>query len=61
LLGPAGEADEVGEEDRDDLALFPGGRLLGLERRAALHAEARVVGVLVPTCPAANHALKRTL
>ena len=30
LLGAACEADEVGEEDRDDLALLAGGRLSGL-------------------------------
>ena len=55
LLGAAGEADEVGEEDGDDLALLARGGPLGLERGTARHAEARAVRVLV----AAGRAIHR--
>ena len=46
-LGPSGEADEIGEENRDDLALFTSGRLLGCEGRGAPVAEAGAFGVLL--------------
>ena len=61
LLGPPCEAHEVGEEDRHDLAFLASLRLLPLERRAAIHAEARAVRILVPARPAVSHAGKRTL
>ena len=60
LLGAAGEADEVGEEDRDDLALLTPAGLLRGERRAARHAEARTVRVF-RAARGAIHALQRTL
>ena len=47
LLGPRGEADEVGEEHRDDFALLPPGPSCGLERRAAVVAEPRGGRVLL--------------
>ncbi len=47
LLSARGEADEVGEEDGDDLAFLEPRLLLGRKRRGARVAEARAVGVLL--------------
>ena len=54
-LAERGRADEVAEEDRDDLALLAR-RLRRGERRPARAAEPRVVGVLAPTARACRHA-----
>ena len=53
-LGPRGEADQVTEEHRDDLALLARGRRRG-ERRAAGVAEARVGRVLAAAGRARRH------
>ena len=60
LLGPRGEADEVGEEDGHDLALLP--RRLGglLQTGAAARAEARAVRVLVAAAGAGEHQWSRS-
>ena len=55
LLGARREADEVGEEDGDDLALLEPRLLLGRERRGAGVAEARAVGVLLAAAGAREH------
>ncbi len=47
------EADEIGEQDRDDLALLPGRRGL-LERRAAAAAEAESLRILLTAFGAAH-------
>ena len=55
-LGACGEADEVGEEHRDDLALLAAARRRGvLERGAAVGAEARVPEVLPAALRAGQH------
>ena len=60
LLGARGEADEVGEEHRHDLALLEP-RLLGrLERRAARVAEAGSLRVLLAAARARDHGRKPT-
>ena len=60
LLGPRGEADEVGEEDGHDLALLAGrlGRLP--QTRAAARAEARAVRVLVAAAGTGEHQCSRS-
>ncbi len=55
LLGLRREADEVGEEDGDDLALLPRGRGRAPERRAALVAEPRARTVLAGAGRAGGH------
>ncbi len=55
LLGLRGEADEVGEEDGDDLALLLRARGLGRERCRARIAEAGAVGVLLAATRAGDH------
>ena len=52
-LGAAREADEVGEEDGDDLPLLPRG--LGGERRPAAAAEAEALGILLSALGADDH------
>ncbi len=52
-VGPRGEADQVHEEDRDDLPLLPGRRRL--ERRAARAAEPEALGVLLAAGGAGRH------
>ena len=54
-IGTAREADEVDEQDRDDLALLSG-RSICLERLAARQAEARALRVLFPARGADDHA-----
>jgi hypothetical protein len=56
LLRSSGEADQIGEEDRYDLALFPRRRLLGGERRGAGVTEARAFRVLLAAFCAERHA-----
>ena len=46
LLGARGEADEVGEEDGDDLALLAAGESSRRERRRTGHAEPRARRIL---------------
>jgi hypothetical protein len=53
-LAERGRADEVAEEDGDDLALLAR-HLCGRERRPAGIAEARVLGILVSAARAGNH------
>ena len=60
LLGPRREADEVGEEDGDDLALLPRGLDRLLQTRAAARAEARAVRVLVAAARTADHQWSRS-
>ena len=55
LLGARREADEVGEEDRDDLALLAHGWLLGRERCPARVAETRAVRILLAAHGALSH------
>ncbi len=57
LLGAGGEADEIGEEHRHDLALLARGRGRSLQRRAARVAEPRGVRVLGRAARADDHAL----
>ena len=52
-VGPAGEAHEIGEENRDDLALLP--FFLDRQRRAAGEAEVRDLGVVLPAAAANRH------
>src|SRR5437667_8003305 len=55
LLGGGGKADQVAEEDRDDLALLERGcRPLG-ERSRAVAAEREPVGVLLAATRADEH------
>ena len=60
LLGARREADEVGEEHRDDLALLA--RLLGRdgERRAAVRAESGVSSVLAAALATGLHQCNRS-
>src|SRR6266508_1188931 len=58
LFRGGGEADEIAEEDRDDLPLLAGGwRLLG-ERSRAEAAEHETVRVLPPAIRAGQHTLE---
>jgi hypothetical protein len=61
LLGAAREADEVREEDSDDLALLPrrSGNLV--EGRRARRAEAEALGALLSAVWADHDACKRTV
>jgi hypothetical protein len=53
LFRPRGEAHEIGEEHRDDLALLA--RRLARQRGSAGRAEARVLGVLLAADRAEGH------
>jgi len=59
-LTAAGGAHHVREEDRDGLAHFAGGGCGGCQRRRAIQAEARSVGVLLTAARAPNHARQCT-
>jgi class 3 adenylate cyclase len=61
LLGAGGEADQVGEQDGQDLALLAGRRGFGGERRGAACAEASVVRVLPSAGGADNHAVAASI
>ena len=54
-LGARGEADEVGEEDGDDLALLEPRLLVDREWRRAGVAEARAVGILLAAAGTGKH------
>jgi hypothetical protein len=54
-LGPSGEADEIGEENGDHLALLTSARLLGSEGSGALIAEAGAFRVLLAALAAYGH------
>src|SRR5205085_10025961 len=54
-LAHAGRADEVAEDDRDDLAVLSRLLRLPLERDAAAGAEARSLGVLLAAARAVKH------
>ena len=56
LLGAACEADEVGDEDGDDLTLLARGFVFGRERRTARVTEAGALGVLLAARGANRHA-----
>ncbi len=60
LLGARGEADEIGEEDRHDLALLEPCLLGRLERRPARVAEACSLRVLLAAARAGDHGRKPT-
>jgi hypothetical protein len=60
LLRSSGEADEIGEEDRDDLPLFPGDCMFRGERSSAGVAKACAFRVRLAAFAADRHVLKRT-
>jgi hypothetical protein len=59
-LGAGGRADQVGEDDGDELPLLGRNRRSrsGRDRRAAREAETRLVGVLLPAARADRHAAR---